>query len=112
MFTTKDKTKCQNRRDAKGKDVDIMNRKKIAIILFIVMILSELFAGIVFLLPISGFFMYPFVSGFAVIMGILSAVLAKDLIVLRVLAIVAVVFCVLTIGADLMMVLEFMGVIS
>ena len=81
-----------------------MNRKKIAIILFIVMILSELFAGIVFL--------YPFISGFAVIMGILSAVLAKDLIVLRVLAIVAVVFCVLTIGADLMMVLEFMGVIS
>ena len=104
--------KCQNRRDAKGKDVDIMNRKKIAIILFIVMILSELFAGIVFLLPRSGFFMYPFVSGFAVIMGILSAVLAKDLIVVRVLAIVAVVFCVLTIGADLMMVLEFMGVIS
>lgn len=104
--------KCQNRRDAKGKDVDIMNRKKIAIILFIVMILSELFAGIVFLLPISGFFMYPFISGFAVIMGILSAVLAKDLIVVRVLAIVAVVFCVLTIGADLMMVLEFMGVIS
>ena len=104
--------KCQNRRDAKGKDVDIMNRKKIAIILFIVMILSELFAGIVFLLPISGFFMYPFVSGFAVIMGILSAVLAKDLIVVRVLAIVAVVFCVLTIGADLMMVLDFMGVIS
>lgn len=89
-----------------------MNRKKIAIILFIVMILSELFAGIVFLLPIRGFFMYPFISGFAVIMGILSAVLAKDLIVLRVLAIVAVVFCVLTIGADLMMVLEFMGVIS
>ena len=89
-----------------------MNRKKIAIILFIVMILSELFAGIVFLLPISGFFMYPFISGFAVIMGILSAVLAKDLIVLRVIAIVAVVFCVLTIGADLMMVLEFMGVIS
>lgn len=44
-----------------------MNRKKVAIILFIVMILSELFAGIVFLLPISGFFMYPFVSGFAVI---------------------------------------------
>ena len=70
-----------------------MNRKKISIILFIVMILSELFAGIVFLLPISGFFMYPFVSGFAVIMGILSAVLAKDLIVLRVIAIVAVVFC-------------------
>lgn len=104
--------KCQNRRDVKGKDVDIMNRKKIAIILFIVMILSELFAGIVFLLPISGFFMYPFVSGFAVIMGILSAVLAKNLIVVRVLAIVAVVFCVLTIGADLMMVLEFMGVIS
>lgn len=69
-----------------------MNRKKISIILFIVMILSELFAGIVFLLPISGFFMYPFVSGFAVIMGILSAVLAKDLIVLRVIAIVAVVF--------------------
>ena len=87
-----------------------MNRKKISIILFIVMILSELFAGI--LLPISGFFMYPFVSGFAVIMGILSAVLAKDLIVLRVIAIVAVVFCVFTIGADLMMVLEFMGVIG
>ena len=85
-----------------------MNRKKISIILFIVMILSELFAGIVFLLPI----MYPFVSGFAVIMGILSAVLAKDLIVLRVIAIVAVVFCVFTIGADLMMVLEFMGVIG
>ena len=57
-----------------------MNRKKISIILFIVMILSELFA--------------------------------KDLIVLRVIAIVAVVFCVFTIGADLMMVLEFMGVIG
>ena len=68
-----------------------MNRKKIAIILFIVMILSELFAGIVFILPISGFFMYPFISGFAVIKGILSAVLEKDLIGLRVLAIVAVV---------------------
>ena len=84
-----------------------MNRKKIAFILFIVMIFSELFAGIVFLLPISGFFMYPFVSGFAVIMGILSAVLAKNLIVVRVL-----VFCLFTIGADLMMVLEFMGVIG
>ena len=60
--------------------------------------------------PISGFFMYPFVSGFAVIMGILSAVLAKDLIVVRVLAIVAVVFCMFTIGADLMIVLQFMGV--
>ena len=66
--------------------------------------------------------MYPFVSGFAVIMGILSAVLAKNLIVVRVLAknlivvrvlaIVAVVFCLFTIGADLMMVLEFMGVIG
>ena len=89
-----------------------MNRKKIAFILFIVMIFSELFAGIVFLLPIIGFFMYPFVSGFAVIMGILSAVLAKNLIVVRVLAIVAVVFCLFTIGADLMMVLEFMGVIG
>ena len=87
-----------------------MNRKKISIILFIVMILSELFAGIVFLAPISGFFMYPFVSGFAVFMGILSAVLAKDLIVVRVLAIVAVVFCMFTIGADLMIVLQFMGV--
>ena len=63
-------------------------------------------------MPISGFFMYPFVSGFAVIMGILSAVLAKNLIVVRVLAIVAVVFCLFTIGADLMMVLEFMGVIG
>lgn len=89
-----------------------MNRKKISIILFIVMILAELFAGIVFLLPISGFFMYPFFSGFAVLMGIISAVLAKDLIVVRVLAIVVVVFCMLTIGADLMMVLEFMGLIS
>ena len=95
-----------------GEGCRFMNRKKISIILFIVMILSELFAGIVFLLPISGFFMYPFVSGFAVIMGIFSAVLAKDLIVLRVIAIVAVVFCVFTIGADLMMVLEFMGVIG
>lgn len=56
--------------------------------------------------------MYPFVSGFAVIMGILSAVLAKNLIVVRVLAIVAVVFFLFTIGADLMMVLEFMGVIG
>ena len=56
--------------------------------------------------------MYPFVSGFGVIMGILSAVLAKNLIVVRVLAIVAVVFCLFTIGADLMMVLEFMGVIG
>lgn len=62
-----------------------MNRKKIAFILF--------------LLSISGFFMYPFVSGFAVIMGILSAVLA-------------IVFCLFTIGADLMMVLEFMGMIG
>ena len=43
--------------------------------------------------------MYPFVSGFAVIMGILSAVLA-------------IVFCLFTIGADLMMVLEFMGMID
>ena len=51
---------------------------KISIITFVGMIITGLISVTVFLAPVSGFLMYPFFAGFAALLGIVSALLARE----------------------------------
>ena len=70
---------------------------KISIITFVGMIITGLVSIAVFLVPVSGFLMYPFFAGFAVLLGIVSTLLAREHKILRVFAILIVVIMVGTI---------------
>lgn len=77
-----------------------MSLKKISIILFIAMLFVEFFAFLAFLLPVSGLFYYPFIAGFAMMLGILSAILARHSKVFRILAMILAVAVFITIVYD------------
>ncbi len=84
---------------------------KISIITFIGMIITGLISVAVFLAPVSGFLMYPFFAGFAALLGMLgivSALLAREHKILRVFAILIVVIMVGTILCDVIFVIRFM----
>ena len=79
---------------------------KISIITFIGMIITGLISVAVFLAPVSGFLMYPFFAGFAALLGIVSALLAREHKILRVFAILIVVIMVGTILCDVIFVIR------
>lgn len=81
---------------------------KISIITFVGMIITGLVSIAVFLAPVSGFLMYPFFAGFAVLLGIVSALLTREHKILRVFAILIVVIMVGTILCDVIFVIHFM----
>lgn len=89
-----------------GRTILMMN--KISIITFVGMIITGLISVAVFLTPVSGFFMYPFFAGFAALLGIVSALLAREHKILRVFAILIVVILVGTILCDVIFVIRFM----
>ena len=64
--------------DAKNTGRTILMMNKISIITFIGMIITGLISVAVFLAPVSGFLMYPFFSFFAALLGIVSALLARE----------------------------------
>ena len=81
---------------------------KISIITFVGMIITGLISVTVFLAPVSGFLMYPFFAGFAALLGIVSALLAREHKIMRVFAILIVVILVGTILFDVIFVIRFM----
>lgn len=81
---------------------------KISIITFVAMIITGLVSIVVFLAPVSGFLMYPFLVGFAALLGIVSALLAREHKILRVFDILIVVILVGTILFDVIFVIRFM----
>ena len=56
----------------------IAKTKKISIALVIVSVFVEMIACLLWLAPIAGFIIYPLVSGFAIVLNIISFILAKD----------------------------------
>lgn len=52
-------------------------QKRISIALTIVSIFVEIIACLIWLAPVSGFFIYPFVSGFAVALNIISLIISR-----------------------------------
>lgn len=52
-------------------------QKRISIALTIVSIFVEIIACIIWLAPVSGFFIYPFVSGFAAVLNIISLIISR-----------------------------------
>ena len=52
-------------------------QKRISIALTIVSIFVEIIACLIWLSPVSGFFIYPFVSGFAVALNIISLIISR-----------------------------------
>ena len=83
--------------DAKNTGRTILMMNKISIITFAGMIITGLISVAVFLAPVSGFLMYPFFAGFAALLGIVSALLAREHKILRVFDILIVVILVGTI---------------
>lgn len=94
--------------DAKNTGRTILMMNKISIITFIGMIITGLISVAVFLAPVSGFLMYPFFAGFAALLGIVSALLAREHKILRVFDILIVVILVGTILCDVIFVIRFM----
>lgn len=94
--------------DAEDTWRKIIMMNKISIITFIGMIITGLISVTVFLAPVSGFLMYPFFAGFAVLLGIVSALLAREHKILRVFDILIVVILVGTILFDVIFVIRFM----
>ena len=83
-------------------------KKKIAIIIFVVAIITALIAALMWMIPVSGFFIYPFVCGFAVLLNVVSWVLAKGHKVLRLTNCVMALFLILSIIADVILLVGFM----
>ena len=94
--------------DAKNTGRTILMMNKISIITYVGMIITGLISVAVFLAPVSGFLMYPFFAGFAVLLGIVSALLAREHKILRVFDILIVVILVGTILCDVIFVIRFM----
>ena len=65
-------------------------QKRISIALTIVSIFVEIIACLIWLAPVSGFFIYPFVSGFAVALNIISLIISRIVIINGLISIVLV----------------------
>ena len=52
-------------------------QKRISIALTMVSIFVEIIACLIWLAPVAGFFIYPFVSGFAVALNIISLIISR-----------------------------------
>ena len=83
-------------------------RNKIAIGSFILAILTECIAALVFLLPIAGFMFYPFVSGVAAILSVICCIFAGEKPALRIISVIFCVLLVISIIADFIFFIGFM----
>lgn len=107
-YTKKSTLEKKCRKMQKNTERTILMMNKISIITFVGMIITGLISVTVFLAPVSGFLMYPFFAGFAALLGIVSALLAREHKILRVFAILIVVIMVGTILCDVIFVIRFM----
>lgn len=86
----------------------VETRKKIAVGTFITAIIIECIALLLWLIPIAGFTIYPFVSGTAVIFSIICCIFAEKKRGLRIVSVIVCVLLVISIIADLMLLFGFM----
>ena len=63
-------------------------RNKIAIALFVAAVVMQVVACLIWLVPVSGLLLYPMISGCALVLSIISSVLANEKKVLRVISII------------------------
>ena len=86
-----------------------MKNKKILIAIVIISLFVELAAGLLILVPIAGFILYPFVSGLAVILNIISFSFSKEYKKIRIISGVLAVILMLTIIIFVMCMLMFLS---
>lgn len=70
-------TKLKVRKITMEEEIRNTKQKRISIALTIVSIFVEIIACLIWLAPVSGFFIYPFVSGFAVALNIISLIISR-----------------------------------
>ena len=70
-------TKLEVRKITMEEEIRNTKQKRISIALTIVSIFVEIIACLIWLAPVSGFFIYPFVSGFAVALNIISLIISR-----------------------------------
>ena len=87
-------------------------KKKIAIGTFVAAIVVECIAALLFLLPMAGFIIYPFVSGAAIILSLICCVFCGEKPVLRIISIIFSFLLVISIIADLIFFMYAMGIIN
>lgn len=85
-----------------------MTKKKAAVAITAGAVFVELIACVLWLLPIAGFAIYPFVSGFAVVLSVISLMFAKGSRLIRVINCVVIIVLIISIIADLICVKEFL----
>lgn len=69
--------KLEVRKITMEEEIRNTKQKRISIALTIVSIFVEIIACLIWLAPVSGFFIYPFVSGFAVALNIISLIISR-----------------------------------
>lgn len=74
--------------------------KKISIALVIVSVFVEVLACLLWFAPVAGFIIYPLVSGFAVVLNVISFILSKNNKVIRIINYIISAILFLTIIAD------------
>lgn len=84
------------------------NKMIIAIATFLTSILFGIIACVVWLVPISGIIFYPFISGVALILSLVSFFFAKESTALRIAAIVLSVILVIGIIGDIAVIISLM----
>ena len=83
-------------------------KNKIVIGTFIAAIIIECIAILFWLVPVAGFTIYPFISGTAAVLCLISCILAGGKPVLRIIGIVFFIFLVISIIADIFFLLWLM----
>ena len=84
------------------------NKMIIAVATFISSLLVAIIACLVWLAPVSGIILYPFISGAALILSLISCFFAKESKVLRISAIVLSVILILSIIGDVGVIISLM----
>lgn len=69
--------KLEVRKITMEEEIRNTKQKRISIALTSVSIFVEIIACLIWLAPVSGFFIYPFVSGFAVALNIISLIISR-----------------------------------
>ena len=83
-------------------------KKKIAIGTFAAAIILECIALLLWLLPIAGFTIYPFVSGTAVLFSVICCIFAGEKKALRIVSLVFCILLIISIIADVILLIGFM----
>lgn len=84
-----------------------VNRKKISIALIVASVFAEVFACLLWVVPVAGFIIYPLVSGLAVVLNVISFMLSKSSKVIRVINCMISIVLALLIIADVVYLIKF-----